>query len=337
MNNFKKKNVLTAALCLFVLGAGASCGRVTEEPFIVVAENSESTKYTACTVTRGDLVLSKKVSATYTQQAEQAVSFSVSGKKVNNVYVAAGDKVKKGDLLAQLLSTDLEKEISELEYEKERAEVLLKLMLKDVPEAFEGFTNKEYAIEDTCDTIEIYDMKLKSLKEELEEGRVYSEIDGTVTWVKKNLQGSVATIGERVINVVDDDSMVFKVTKNNYTINLKSTENVTMKVNTGTYAGTYELTPVKTDEWGDFLYYKTVDETEFSVGTIGYITIVLDSRTDILRVPLRAIHTLGDQNYVYVANEAGVREARWVTVGLTGNDGIEIVSGLSEGDTVILK
>ena len=56
-----------------------------------------------------------------------------------------------------------------------------------------------------------------------------------------------------------------------------------------------------------------------------------------MRVPLRAIHTLGDQNYVYVANEAGVREARWVTVGLTGNDGIEIVSGLSEGDTVILK
>lgn len=44
-----------------------------------------------------------------------------------------------------------------------------------------------------------------------------------------------------------------------------------------------------------------------------------------------------ERNYVYVEGDNGIREAKWVTVGLEGNDYAEIVEGLEEGDLIIVK
>lgn len=46
---------------------------------------------------------------------------------------------------------------------------------------------------------------------------------------------------------------------------------------------------------------------------------------------------LHGKNYVYVEGDNGIREAKWVTVGLEGNDYAEIVEGLEEGDLIIVK
>ena len=40
---------------------------------------------------------------------------------------------------------------------------------------------------------------------------------------------------------------------------------------------------------------------------------------------------------MYVEGDNGIREAKWVTVGLEGNDYAEIVEGLEEGDLIIVK
>ena len=105
-------------------------------------------------------------------------------------------------------------------------------------------------------------------------------------------------------------------------------------------AGTYELVPTRVDEWDEMIYYRLSDDFDPSViqvGTTGNITVVLDSRENVLKLPVRAIHEAGEDRFVYVIGENGIREAKPVKVGLTGNDGVEIVEGLKEGDVVILK
>ena len=67
-----------------------------------------------------------------------------------------------------------------------------------------------------------------------------------------------------------------------------------------------------------------------------YIKVVLDSREDVLYVNKKAIKTAGGKQFVYVLNESGLRESKDVTVGAEFGDVIEILSGLKEGDSVLL-
>ena len=73
------------------------------------------------------------------------------------------------------------------------------------------------------------------------------------------------------------------------------------------------------------------------VGTAGTIQVVADRRENVLCIPLSAIHTADDGSYVYVLNEDNMREVKWVETGLAGDDTVEILSGLTEGERVIRK
>ena len=65
--------------------------------------------------------------------------------------------------------------------------------------------------------------------------------------------------------------------------------------------------------------------------------MVEDSRQNVLTLPVGAIKNAGEKHYVYVLGEGDVREARWVETGLFGDSLVEILSGLAEGEKVILK
>ena len=115
-------------------------------------------------------------------------------------------------------------------------------------------------------------------------------------------------------------------------------QNVTMRINIGTAAGTYELCPVNTDEWGDKIYYALTDDykdAQIPVGTSGYIDVVLAHKENVLKLPANVIHEAGEKHYVYVAGENNVRTMHYITIGIEGDDGVEIVSGLEEGDVVL--
>ena len=66
------------------------------------------------------------------------------------------------------------------------------------------------------------------------------------------------------------------------------------------------------------------------------VAITVDRKADILRVPDLAIFEKAKKDYVYVI-EGGKAVLREVKTGLEGEDYTEIVSGLSEGDAVIVS
>ena len=75
----------------------------------------------------------------------------------------------------------------------------------------------------------------------------------------------------------------------------------------------------------------------FEAGTRGYIDFYIDSRQEVLTLPNLAVQSSDDKYYVYVVNDDGVREVKWIEVGLVGNETIEITGGLTEGEKVVLK
>jgi len=65
--------------------------------------------------------------------------------------------------------------------------------------------------------------------------------------------------------------------------------------------------------------------------------VITGKKEQVLNVPLRAIHTAEDKKYVYVVGQENVREVKWIETGLYGDDCVEVISGLTEGEKVILK
>jgi Cu(I)/Ag(I) efflux system membrane fusion protein len=66
-------------------------------------------------------------------------------------------------------------------------------------------------------------------------------------------------------------------------------------------------------------------------------TLTLEAKDNVLTVPLEALNHAGDQTTVYVASSTGKVEVRVVTIGLETSTDAEVVSGLAEGESVIVS
>ena len=79
-------------------------------------------------------------------------------------------------------------------------------------------------------------------------------------------------------------------------------------------------------------------DAHFRAGLTANITVHADQRTNVLAIPRRAVAIRGDSQFVQVMDSAGQISEHQVTTGLAGSTGtIEIVSGLNEGNQVVLE
>ena len=62
--------------------------------------------------------------------------------------------------------------------------------------------------------------------------------------------------------------------------------------------------------------------------------IIIDSKTDVLTVPLTAVKTQNGQNYVVVLKDDNPQNMP-VEVGISSDTLTEIISGINEGDLVV--
>lgn len=74
-----------------------------------------------------------------------------------------------------------------------------------------------------------------------------------------------------------------------------------------------------------------------NVGARGTITLLLDSREDVLTISREALHTNETGYYVYLLDDEDHMQTVWVEIGLVGDEYAEVLSGLSEGDRVIVQ
>ena len=72
-------------------------------------------------------------------------------------------------------------------------------------------------------------------------------------------------------------------------------------------------------------------------GASGNVHVILDQREDVTYVDKKAIKTADGRQFVYMLDEDGLRIRQEVTTGLESGDFVEIISGLTEGDSVILE
>ena len=369
-NDWKKsklKNMFFLTLAVLCCAGCAGAAPESGDNLIIMEkEDAEGLSYTLTEAAIGDVILTKRVKCTYLQVEDQEVSFSVSGRRIARTLVRVGDAVVKGQLLAELVNDQAESRIDELEYQIARNSLLLEHLeenennelsarwlqflyrsrgTKEEEEALTESirqlqTNDEYMREDYQDAIDLDRMELEGLKKSDAESRVYSKMNGTVSWMKENLEGSTCTRDEIIMKIIGGSECLFVVEGEDLGELFEEGVPVEMSISSGTGAGQYQLLPYKMEEWGEKLTFSLWGEDDGSsieVGAVGTMRVVLGRRENVLTLPSQTVHTADGKTYVYVEGEGGTREVRWIETGLHGDETVEITGGLEQGEKVILR
>ncbi len=348
--------------CTLICTACSFMPAEEEKYHITLSRTETDMAYELAAVTRGDVVLTNRLYAQYQEENGEELSFGTDGREVEAVYVSKGDHIEKGTLLAKLACADLEEEKTTLEYEITRNELLKKQALerlefdkgqlgklRDSYRMSLGDYNTAVAdlernvseeIEDYDDALEVARIKQKQVSEKLEGCSICSGMDGTIAYISVTLTNgnNNYSAGMTVIRVVDTSHCIFVMENDgykDYPDYFKEGNTVELTNNAGEIYKTTVMAASKDQEMPG-LELNELDE-RLTIGTRLFCVITVDERKNVLKLPPAAIHQAMDKYYVYKTDESGLKTIAYITVGLIGDDSVEVLDGLKEGDIVIKK
>ena len=356
----KHKNSFSAALlaasCLLTFSF-TGCGLLPEEEAehkIQIVNESIENRYDLAMCEVRDVVLTDTISCQYKQLAQEDLSFSVSGKKVAYLYVREGDEVKAGDVLVKLDIAGYEKGVIDLRelmvkneltikqsdemiefYEKRIASDSISLLekeeyLKKLVEVRKQRTEAENETEYAATLIDEY-------LAEIQNGILVAGIDGTVSYINEDIAAGGYTMANiRAITLMDSSVCGFTAQDKAACEYMEKGGHYTVSTQAG---GSYEttLTSIDVENGGKLVFELDEPDYTLSVGTRGTIGITLGIAEQVPSIPRVSVYNADDFNYVYIINENGVREMRKVTIGMTGDNYVEVTGGINLYDSVIVR
>jgi len=368
--------ICAAAVLLMLAALSACAILPTEDTPLAapVLRDYERRQPTLVAVRRDDLVRTKTISCRSRPVREQSYSFEVGGIYIDRIYVSVGDSVKAGDLLAELDRKDILNQVDEGRIAVRKQEFALELAMddtslqrdayiislmqkeidklvlarKDVPpeqaaELDAAKARYEKAHEDYLfnvayaeQMLEIAERKLETLLEIAEERVIYTTIDGVVSYVQRFLPGARSVADERVFTISDSSELLYTVTGED-ALFFTPGEVYSMRVS----KSFHDMRAVSREDIGDEesgmpVMYFIPEDLSSGLATYGYITVETERRDSALFLPSAAIIQVGDNFVVYRTGEHGFRELAYIEVGVTISGKTEILSGLVEGDEVII-
>ncbi|MFR1475382.1 MAG: efflux RND transporter periplasmic adaptor subunit [Hydrogeniiclostridium mannosilyticum] len=195
-------------------------------------------------------------------------------------------------------------------------------------------------IEALNDDIYIQNKKLSQLRQEKSRRQIYASIDGTATYVQQVEEGERSVKDERFITISDMETSVF-VVKGEDCEYFKTGDEVDVVYKKEAYparvvdASSLGLTEQEEGEARCYLQLLHPNP-ELESGNAGAVNVVLDERKGVLYTLAEAVKTANGQKIVYCLDENGMKIMKNVETGLKAGEWIEIVSGLEEGDSVVL-
>lgn len=348
---------------LFSIALGG-CGKepVVNKDIVLEAEEEKQVTYEMSPVVRGDVAHVMEIDCVYRQKEEVWLSFNIDKEVITDIYVEKGDVVRKGDKLVSVDVESAKKKVEELEYQLAVTELNYQQMLEtkefDLEQAQIDFyytrmtkedeerlaKNRESIEErykdriiDAQDNIYMQEKRLEEARSYVENGTLYAPMDGIVNFLKSDILNTPTDKTVNVVSIYDENSCYFQSTDLEVRPYIDKTQIYTITCGLGKSKREYSVQPVLFEDWKDEMYFKLLDQDydPYNI-TSGTIQLITEEKTNVLTVDRRAIHASGEEHYVYILDQEGIRRMQFVEIGLWGSDVVEVLSGLEEGDYVIL-
>jgi len=359
----KHLRLLALLACTSML---TSCALLPEEEQVRTApvlREYQRSSYETTVVQRGDLVQTERISAKYVPVQKQSVSFSLLGEYIDQIFVHMGDYVTKGQLLGQLELGELKESIASVEDQIDELELRISYLdqeydialrryeietegldrqaaVKALEALDEQFDARRQSLEDQ---LLLKQLSLKDLNDDLAQRQIYAPFSGTVTYVREFVKGDVSVYAQTAVTIADSTVTLFRADTKNwnmfeigsiyeivvgddvYALEVLSEESLGLKAEE------------KTQGKKAYVYFKLLQPNlGLEEGDYGTITIELERRENVLHVPSDAVKQAGDMNLVYYQREDGMKGYKEVEIGTTISKRTEIISGLEEGEEIIV-
>lgn len=354
-------------ICLLSACMLTSCTLLPEEETVRTAPQVRTytrPEYNTIQVERGDLINMAKVGCNYVPVQTASLSFQLDDEFIDRCMVQTGDSVAEGQLLAQLQLGDLEARIAaakneiavlklQMEYEQERYDLQMQRLKlttaqMDALEKKEAYEQSEKSfaqlMQSKQDSLAYKELTLKGLQKKLDQRQIRAPFNGTLTRVAGFEEGDRSEFGVSVMTLVDSTRSIFRASTEHWNRFVPGEHHViTVKKEPyeAVVVSAQELglpEPVRTEGKKSYVYFVlTQPSFELKDGDTGTVEIVLNERLNVLYVPANAVTAANNKPIVYYVREDGMKAYKYVEPGMTINGCTEILSGLEEGEKVIVK
>jgi macrolide-specific efflux system membrane fusion protein len=350
----KKRRTLIITICLVCIG-------IVLGIVLTRGAGREATPSDTVVVTRGDILRTVLVDGSLAMPHKADLSFGATG-TVEEVLVDEGNNVTKDQVLARLDAPSLESNVEMAELQVEIAEEQVKAaraqyeiakenLDKGMPGVSEDVLELQVDIakaswETAKLNLEIAELSLESAELNLEKAVIVAPFDGVVTdiTITEGKDISTAALAIPAISLVDtsdiemsgfideiDIAMVKVGQAVNITLDGLPNEEVNGEVAFISLVGTIRTGVVS---------YDTTITLENTVeglrdGMTATAEVIIERRDDVLFIPNRALQGSWENPKVLVLVDEQVEE-REITLGLTDGINAEVLSGLEEGEEVVL-
>ena len=343
-----KKLIAAAVSAIMCLSAGG-CYLLPDEEEVLDAPTVKASDVTYSTVTAKKKDLEKKIVATGTVTAENqyTLSYEKQSGKVSKFYEKAGDKVKKGDVICDLDTYDLDYQIEEKQLYLEKAKLNVDII-------YEG-GGSQAEIDSAYVDVQLLEKELEKLQAQKEDSSLKSPIDGVVSSLSDVRAGDNVNPGQTIATVIDTSALYIAIQPDDLTQYDIDTE-VQIRIGEDYYDGVVFMTPKKladyqaeqnedhnnVDDTGidyqaDTIYVRFKDTAPAeAVGQLADTILVLDSVKDAIVISNNLIKKVDGTKVVYVLKN-GEKTAVEVETGLSTGSQTEIRSGLKEGDEIVIR
>ncbi len=332
---FLKRRIRLIIIALVVVGIG----------FFLFQNNvaTKSKKEEKALVKRGTLEEKLTISGLADADEKVTLRFQTSG-RLSWVGVHEGDVVKKHQLIAALDQREVKKTLEKYlnEYKQDRnafdqsQDTYKNQIITDsIKRALE---NSQVSLNNS-----VLDVELNSLS--IEFANLFSPIAGVVTRVSSPFPGVNITPSQAEFEIINPETIFFSATADQTEVTqLKKDLEGELTLDSypdKTFAGTIQAISYapKEGETGTvyevkFGFIPDGNWEQYRLGMSGDVTFTTKRKTDTLYLPLRFVKDTDGKKYVTVHTKDGKIEKKFVTTDLETDTNIEIVNGLSEGETV---
>ncbi|NTW15603.1 MAG: efflux RND transporter periplasmic adaptor subunit [Candidatus Moranbacteria bacterium] len=337
--SFFRKHPYWAVLAVFAVAGG---GYFWYRQSNSAANQSASIR--TSTVERTDLRVSVTGSGQVYAREEVALKAPAAGDaiEVTGVSVKNDQKVKKGDLIATLDASDAVKAVRDAELSLRSAEIKMKqtknLYDNETEDDKLNRQNQEISVTEARN-------RLADAREDLADYRIEAPFDGIVTGLSVAAGDSVSR-DDAIASVITEE-LYAKVSLNEVdAAGVETGDSATLTFDAldgATTVGTVSKIDTIGTVSQNVVTYNTEIAFDSSLlerlkpGMSVDVEIVTAEKTDVVAVPIAAVRTSSSGSSVTILDSDGSTRNVNVETGLSTDTSIEIVSGLSVGQEVVLK
>lgn len=348
----KRVNYISILIVSFVImGSLFACSSSEKE-----AVGNEQSVLVDVATPSSDNITGVQVSGEIVAGQTAMISTRVMG-YITSIKVKAGDQVKQGQLLATIANDDMLAKKAQVEASVAEATAAAAVAAKDL-ERFTQLYNSQSASVKELENVKLNNQSVHSkleaarqMRNEVNAMLAYTQIKAPFTGVitKKFVEaGSMANPGMPIMaleQVKSFQALVSVPESDVMSIVLNEKAIITVKTTGATFTGAIaELSPSSQFSGGQYLAKISIPDKEaenLKAGMYVNVFIPRNGKEEVssatLTIPLESVIKKEDLTGVYVVGANNLASLRWIRLGKTSGDRVEVLSGLMKSESFVVK